>query len=192
MTPWSIYLAIGILATMILLLVGQINKRTRPADSADFSSRILQNHQKGLLENLFYKAVLPVLVFTMMILIWPVAVPYLMWTALKKNTTIDEWHDGSPAKAFEVRREHLVVELTLDEVEKRERVYDPLGMVPDLPFGFLNDRWVLFMSEIESTDEIWSFSARWSGDWRDDLRQGYALIRDGAIVKSFTTEITDA
>ncbi|WVM93015.1 hypothetical protein ULG90_02285 [Halopseudomonas pachastrellae] len=50
---------------------------------------------------------------------------------------------------FAVTEDHLLESLTVAEIEARERVADPLGAVPDLPFGHLNTAWQEFLAECE-------------------------------------------
>jgi hypothetical protein len=55
---------------------------------------------------------------------------------------------------FAVQPGDLLELLSVEEIEQREQVFDPLGAVAELPFGHLNDAWI---PETSSRDEI----ARW-------------------------------
>ena len=72
----------------------------------------------------------------------------------------------------------MLERLTVEEIESREMVYDPLNAVPNLPFGHLNEVWAQLKAAKQTKDELWSFAATWLGD--DDtpeLRKGYVLWR---------------
>lgn len=91
--------------------------------------------------------------------------------------------------------EHLVVKVDPHDAELASYVADPLGTVPPLPFGHLNQGWVNFLSEmLDPEDEMWSFfipKGSECGKHRfaasSDIR-GYARIRDGEILGEFITE----
>ena len=92
------------------------------------------------------------------------------------------------SREFAVEPVHLQAWLTLGEIEARERVDDPLGAVPNVPFGHLNAAWRTFLASRASGDELWSFTAPWR-TWllQPELRSGYALVRNGTPVAHFLT-----
>ncbi len=89
---------------------------------------------------------------------------------------------------FAVTRDDLHAQMSLQEIEQLEMVVDPLGAVPNLPFGHLNSAWKKFCEGLEPQDNLWSFTAHWASSWgRKDLRQGYAIVRGEAIGQHFLT-----
>lgn len=79
---------------------------------------------------------------------------------------------------FRVTREALIEPLTVEVIEARELVSDPLNAVPFLPFGHLNEVWCQLKSELKPGDQLWSFRKYWQDDCgRPDLRAGYAIWR---------------
>jgi hypothetical protein len=111
--------------------------------------------------------------YSVAITIWPLIVLILL---------DDKFNTGSsvrlPEKDFAVRRADLLEKLTVSQIETRERVQDPLGAVPDLPFGHLNAAWKVFLAGCQPGDKLWSFSARWPGNWRgEERREGYVRVR---------------
>jgi hypothetical protein len=68
--------------------------------------------------------------YAVAITIWPVMVLILLE---------DKLNIGSgarvPERVFAVKRADLLETLTVEQIEARERVQDPLGAVPNLPFG---------------------------------------------------------
>jgi hypothetical protein len=95
--------------------------------------------------------------------------------------------DDDPPR-FAVERQHLTERLTLQEIEVREQVEDPLGAVPAKPFGHLHEAWSVFSAQITDKDELWAFSARGIYRlWQDESREGYAVVRDGRPGEFFLT-----
>ena len=93
-----------------------------------------------------------------------------------------------PDYARPVRREHLQARLTLDEIERANRVQDPLGAVPDLPFGHLHAAWRRFVEQLQEGDELWSFATPWEFTFPlRELRQGYVVLRAGEPGPCFLT-----
>ncbi len=90
--------------------------------------------------------------------------------------------------AFEVRPDNLLRQTSIEAVEADERVHDPLGAVPDLPFGHLNMVWTSFAKTLQSADELWFFEADWrSGHEIPKTFRGYAIVSGGVIVKHVIT-----
>ena len=91
-------------------------------------------------------------------------------------------------REFAVEPVHLQAWLTLEEIEAREMVDDPLGAVPHVPFGHLNAAWRTFLESRANGDELWSFTAQWQ-TWllQPELRSGYALVRNGTPVAHILT-----
>lgn len=83
---------------------------------------------------------------------------------------------------FVISRKDLVRQWTVQEIELSARVIDPLGAVPDLPFGHLNAAWLQFKQVLQPQDAIWSFSSNWSAAWeRQTIREGYVVLRGKRI-----------
>lgn len=93
-----------------------------------------------------------------------------------------------PDYARPVRREHLQARLTLDEIECAHRVRDPLGAVPDQPFGHLHAAWRRFVEQLREGDELWAFATPWEATFPlRELRQGYVVLRAGEPGACFLT-----
>ena len=56
---------------------------------------------------------------------------------------------------------------------------DPLGAVPDLPFGHLNAAWEKLKAGMRPGDTVAVFVAHWEEDGVMWERRGYAVIRGG-------------
>jgi hypothetical protein len=96
---------------------------------------------------------------------------------------------------FDCAPEYLIAEVNPIDAELASYVIDPLGTVPSLPFGHLNQGWVNFLSDmIDDRDEMWSFyvpkggkTGKYQFESSSDIR-GYAKVRDGKILAEFITE----
>lgn len=90
-------------------------------------------------------------------------------------------------KNLKVRSEHLKKRVGIERVLAEEKVSDPLGAVPKVPFGFLHFRWVDLTTHWNQGDELWTFEVH-PVDF-GYLRRGYAIVRSGAPMASFVTDI---
>jgi hypothetical protein len=119
------------------------------------------------------------------IFIWPLAVFMKIQDLIKKPEDETSYEDP----VFQVKVEHLIERLSLDEIERREIILDPMGAAPTLPFGHLNTVWRSFLEKYSSDIEIWSFSADWETAWgAHEKRTGYAIVRLGAVQDFLTTD----
>lgn len=119
---------------------------------------------------------------------WPV----LLWVAAKHKFWPQPPQLPSPQKKrFAVEREDLVRRMTIGEIELGECVNDPLGAVPDLPFGHLHGVWEVFKSTLTPGDDLWSFSTGRKCGLKDDdcyeRHAGYAAVNNDEIRKWFLT-----
>ena len=135
------------------------------------------------------KIVVPItylLVSALGVITWPIA---LIDHAIKlhRNKRHAVWKNWE----FKITPENLRNCLTLKEVEAAEHIDDPLGAVPDLPFGYLNAGWVKFKENLQPGDELWSFAAPWMESGLKGLCRGYVIVRGDEIGRSFITDYRD-
>ena len=96
---------------------------------------------------------------------------------------------------FDCLPEHLISKVDPHDAEIASYIVDPLGTVPPLPFGHLNQGWINFLSEmLGPEDEMWSFYIPKGSEYgkhrfaaSSDIR-GYAKVRNGEIFGEFITE----
>jgi hypothetical protein len=96
---------------------------------------------------------------------------------------------------FNCAKKFLITKVNPRDAEINGYVIDPLGFVPDVPFGHLNKAWEHFLYEIvDPADELWSFhieKGRKYGKYgfaaKTDIR-GYAHVRSGEILGELITE----
>lgn len=114
-----------------------------------------------------------------MVLFWPAAWWMKCAELLNERRLAREREEA----IFKVKPQHLLERLTIDEIEAREMVQDPLNAVPKVPFGHLNAVWSQVKEAMQSGDELWSFTATWPGEFGSpELRKGYVLWRRGKPV----------
>lgn len=81
---------------------------------------------------------------------------------------------------FSVDPAELVEKLSVEAIEEREMVYDPLNAVPNLPFGHLNPVWCRFLGRRPADCELWSFSSERERSYgQREYRSGYVAVVDG-------------
>jgi hypothetical protein len=115
------------------------------------------------------RVIVPVLVASLVIVFWPVA---LYWK-VKDQASSEETEQPAGQRAFRVARKDLLKRLALEDIERDEMLQDPLGAVPNLPFGHLNPAWQKFKSCLLPDDEVWAFAAvRPSDGGRKNIARG--------------------
>jgi hypothetical protein len=121
------------------------------------------------------------------VLISPILISQLLieeWNRKSKKST-DQFNDESE----KLSKNHLEEKLSLDDIEAREYVYDPLNAVPHLPFGHNNSSWMKFKFNLDEGDELWSFLAVIkNGFGQDEKQKGYAILRNSEIQSCYFTE----
>ena len=112
----------------------------------------------------------------------------LIWPLLLLLILVDRpLKPAAPMPEFAVTSQHLQEALSVVEIEARERVFDPLGTVPDLPFGHLNTAWQDFLVQCEEGAEFRRFAADWDSGWCRERREGYVEIVQGQPGRFFMT-----
>ncbi|TSA14898.1 MAG: hypothetical protein D4R79_02370 [Comamonadaceae bacterium] len=112
--------------------------------------------------------------FAVGVAIWPIFVWVMVY---EKLFTVPL----PPPPQFKVTREHLRDVLSIESIETDTRVTDPLGAVPDLPFGHLNPAWERLKTGMQPGDQISTFIAPWEEFGITWERGGYAVVRSGEV-----------
>jgi hypothetical protein len=122
--------------------------------------------------------VVPALAGILIVIAWPVALYMKLKDWIRSN---DERESGdNPDKRFSVLKSYLKERLSLQEIERREMVTDPLHAVPALPFGHLHSTWCAFTQDLTPDSELWSFSTTWENGWGiKEWIEGYVVVCDG-------------
>jgi hypothetical protein len=127
----------------------------------------------------------PLLACVAVVVGWPIAI----FMKLKDMLGMDSYSGASAdeQREFSVGRDDLQEKLSIEVIEARERVIDPLGAVPAVPFGHLHSAWKAFLEGMGPDDALWSFSANWTRWGRKELREGYVIVRSDVVGAHFQT-----
>lgn len=136
-----------------------------------------------------------VLVFTvasLCILVgWPAFAIWAFFTSRQEAAL--EIQNNKPD--FSCAPKYLISTVDPRDAEVSNYVIDPLGHVPSLPFGHLNQAWGRFLAKMtDPADELWSFHIPKGGkSGRHDFAataniRGFAHVRSGEILGEFITE----
>ena len=170
------YLGIGIAVLAVVYGAHRLTKEKESDSLRDLLDAVNPDRKK-LSYRILNNIIAPVLAAILVVAVWPVAVYMKVKEMLQKKES-----NGFPEeREFAVEREHLLERLTVQEIERREVVTDPLKAAPDLPFGHLHAAWQEFLQGKADGAELWSFSAQWQTTWgRKELRCGYVMVQDEA------------
>ena len=91
-----------------------------------------------------------------------------------------------PEDIFRCQLADLIAVIEPEQAEVISYVTDPLGRVPNLPFGHLHEGWSHLLSQLEPTDTLWRFKSPKRG-WQDAC-SGYAVVRQRQVVAEFIYE----
>ena len=185
MTYLIVYLAIGI-AVLLFSLTQQHMQKGFASDLAKIVAGELHPERRLWRYRLMHGMIVPTLAGLLMIVIWPFAIYLFINTQRNRAKDMEEEIPIEPQ--FAVDKTHLVEQISLQEIETNELVFDPMDAVPNIPFGHLNASWQAFITDMEPNDSLWTFSAPWKSDWgQPEDRKGYAIVRNNAIAKHYVT-----
>lgn len=169
------WIAIGIV-TLIVVLGSHLLTKKKESDSLRDLLDAANPERTKLSYRILNNFVAPALGSVLIVIAWPIAI-YM------KGKELFAERDGGRSDTeheFAVEEKHLIERLSLQEIEQREIVEDPLKAVPALPFGHLHDAWARFVNELPEGAEVWSFSANWENRWgQKEIRKGYVTMHEG-------------
>ncbi len=130
-----LYWYLGIGAIVLAVVYGaHYLKKDKESDSLRDLLEAVNPDRKKLSYRILNNIVAPVLAAVLVVAVWPVAIYMKIKEMLQKK----ESYVSTEEREFAVEREHLLERLTVQEIERREVVTDPLNAAPDLPFGHLH------------------------------------------------------
>jgi len=124
-------------------------------------------------------------------LIWPIA---LVIAAHATFIDTPAPHYNSDEPSFTCQKDSLIKQVNPLEVEEASYISDPLGRVPNLPFGHLHQGWINLLAQLEPTDQLWSFQTKGEAIDPGELpkyvkprnaKSGFAIVRDKKVVAEF-------
>jgi hypothetical protein len=128
--------------------------------------------------------VVPAIASLGMVLAWPLVAGIFVRSWLPRTAPVAP----KAEPAFAVAAGDLLEPLSIQDIESREVVSDPLGAVPDLPFGHLHPAWRRFLDGQAPSDRLWRFRTAWPPYGTPTVHLGYARVRDGAVVAHILLE----
>jgi hypothetical protein len=162
--------------------------------SSEFVREMLKTIRKPKRKS-FADYFLEMIAYTMAIICVAIGWPaFFIWEKIKANEeAARELEEDEPQ--FICTPQHLVAKVDPTVAEASSYVNDPLGLVPALPFGHLNQAWGDFLSDmLDPEDELWSFHIPkkdncgiYGMDSSGDI-SGYAKVRRGQVLGEFITE----
>lgn len=193
MTYWVLgYLVVSAIVSILILLITDYDPRSGKLSPAISDYIYSDGKPLGLrIQEWIRYWLVPVFFFLSVMAFWPLLLPVVLYAPVRaylfpypQPEAEDEGEtEGKNAANFHAHSGNLVALTTVEEVEAWERIVDPLGAVPPLPFGHLNSVWGSLKAAMQPGDELWSFAST-----RDETKhiwagvRGYAIRRDGRIV----------
>ncbi len=177
------YLGVGVALFAGIYLANQWKVRRGDAEPAGLLDGIHVPATR-FWDRVVEEILVPVLGFGWVVSCWPL---FAYWA-------VKELIGGRDASAplvdpvFVVEKAHLLEQVSVEDVEARETVFDPLGAAPNWPFGHLHAAWRAFVDGRAEGDELCSFSADWRTGWGNmEHRAGYVWVRKGEPGEHFLT-----
>lgn len=188
---WTMALAIYLGVGGLILAVIYVHHRLTTTERSDWVNAALRAsdpERHTLRYRILADAVAPTLAALFIWALWPIALA--MAAKWRLDARRDERRSNEERAAREnrpaVEKSELIERFSIEAIESKETIVDPMNAAPALPFGHLGASWVAFRSKLTPQDEIWSFSAVRSDEWgAHEQTAGYAAVRRGVIVAHF-------
>lgn len=176
------YLGIGAIILALIVVIHRVTQKKDDNSLRDIMAS-LRPERKKLWFRLLDEVIGPALVGLLVVPFWPV----IVFLKIKQLIVGEPKMPSFEEPEFVVTHEDLLTKISITDIEEREVVVDPMGAAPHVPFGHLNPAWKRFLGEVEPSDAIWTFAARWTRWGRTELRQGYVVVRGDEIGSHFMT-----
>jgi hypothetical protein len=182
MTYLLLYLAVGAI-TLVATLVQERSARKKHGRSLGDALYELRRDKASLWTRFAHEILLPALTGLVVICFWPVALFWLIKHAFGERQRKNQEEESK----FRVRQEDLIEQLSIEEIERRERVDDPLGGTPDKPLGHLSPAWTAFVEELGDDSTLWSFAATDDSGYEAVRLEGYVDFSEKDTRSMFVT-----
>ena len=183
--PLLIYFGIGI-AICIYPLIQAIEDRNF---RMNFERIQVLNDKPYLLERIL-TPLSYTLGFIFFVTIWPLTLAYMFYQYLqcRKDDKLLK------TSSFYCRMEYVGAEIDLKQIEKEHLIHDPIGLTPEVPFGFLNPAWTRFVASCTKNDKLFAFyipkgtiTNHFKQKAEGDIR-GFVKLQGKKIVDEFLVE----
>ena len=193
---FGIYLAVGLPVLVLLRLLGARRTKLQPAGEM-YRAIMADLRSKESRRVRWTRFAKEILMYPLILIIWPVVLVIFILDMYFSSK--DHWKPD-PEAAFNCRRQHLIRVVAPEAAEAEAKVVDPLGRVPDLPFGHLNAGWHALLADRQIGDTLWYFEVpgytpepeespqkhQWSVP--RGAKRGYALVQASKVRKEFVFE----
>lgn len=188
---WKIALSVYLVVGSLILLVILVHHRLTTTRKSNWVKAALAASDPRR-QTLRYRALsdfaAPAFASLFIWALWPIALAMVVkWKreAQREERNLKEEREAKENQAA-VELSDLIERISIQAIESRETVHDPLRAAPAVPFGHMGASWIAFRSKLMPEDEVWSFEAMRSDDWGfQEQSRGYAAVRDGQIVAHF-------
>lgn len=183
---WT-YLLLGLCALPIMAFEWWRKRSETNEELENLIARINNPHPVWH-ERLRDKVLGPMLAILAMYLLWPLYIGLWLRNKWVETRPEQEPEPRPPKPKFAVSAADLGMAFSRTEIEAQNRIDDPMGAVPPLPFGHLNPVWVRFVDKLEGDETLYSFDAPWR-HWGNEQRRGYVAVKNGIPGQFIITEI---
>ena len=188
MTYLYVYFGVGLI---VLTTVFAHHRLTLNKDSNSKSFNEILDATNPDRNKLSYKIlnnyVAPTIGSILVVIAWPI-VPIMKYKDFREKKKLERRRENA---IFRIKDLDLLNVMTLQQVESKEIIIDPLGAVPKTPFGHFHIAWEKFKKEIEPNCEVMNFSTIWTNEWdQKKIVSGYVIVKSGKIGKHFITKST--
>lgn len=118
------YLSLGVLVLIAIGADNLVRRRGRAYKLGKLAQQ-LRRRRQSLLSIVIERIAAPIAVAIGIIVAWPLAAVFAIHF-FRKRAEASDHVEASRVKAFCVEREHLIEPVTLEDIERRELVFDPL------------------------------------------------------------------
>ena len=177
------YLGIGVAVLLVVFISHRLSVKSEPDLHAILDS--LHPERDTWHYKLINKVLVPLLVAIIMPCVWPVIIYWKAKELISRNKVEAEPEEKD--EELSVNHSDLIKHIPISKIEALERIIDPLGAVPDLPFGHLNSAWEKFKANTQADDEVWTFKSTWDRRWLKQECRGYAILRGNEVPHHWMT-----
>lgn len=181
----GIYFAIGLVVCLTVMISHWLSKR-RESDFARDLLKTLNPRRTDFLSRVLDDFIFPVLAFCAIWLVWPLAIGLRIKEIIDKKKATTQIKAAKEEKVFVVQEAELNKQVTIAEVEQQNVIVDPMEAVPQVPFGYLNAKWVAFRDSLAPDETLWEYESSRTEVPDAQSVWGYAVKTDGKVDRFMT------
>ncbi|QSR33841.1 hypothetical protein CFI10_02380 [Marinobacterium iners] len=181
------YLVVGVVYGLSVWVLHKL--RPRKNELNDTITAAMDKAREGQPFSFLEDILAPLLAILFVVTAWPL----LIIINIRDKRRFERRLDDDGEEQLTVAAEDVLEQLTIQEIEQREMVTDPLHAAPELPFGHLHPVWVKFKQSLDEQDTVHSFTK----EWRPPLSfyhqevSGYVCVRDAQPEHFILTKVVE-